>query len=173
VPPSPRTCDEIRADGTYLDEAERDFFLDSCLVPETSTAASTAARADTFAVTESERAYRVRAESIAYSYLTSLHRYSRDSVTTSAPALIEYGGIAGGWANQMGNFEPVPTRFQPAHYRLQIALGELSAHSRLIATGQDSLENPGYVDRLNRGIEAVNAAIASYFEALGLPVPHA
>jgi hypothetical protein len=52
-------------------------------------------------------------------------------------------------------------------------LSELSAHSRLIATGQDSLENPDYVDRLNRAIEAVDAAIANYFEALGLPVPQA
>jgi hypothetical protein len=172
-PPPPRTCDEIRADGTYVDDAEREYFLESCV--ETSAAPSEVTRpaSRSAVLTESERAYKVRAESIAYSYLTSFQRYPKDEVTSSASALVEYGGLAGGWANQMDNFAPVPSRFKAAQDRLQMALWELAAHTRLVATGQDSLENPDYLSQLDRLIGVVDSAVGDYVQVLGLTAPQA
>jgi hypothetical protein len=174
APPPPRTCEEIRADGTYLDDAERSFFLENCLSSAGSAARSSASPPARTAVTsESERAYSVKAVSIANSALNNLRRYPRDQVTTSADVAIEYGGLAGGWANQIDNFGPVPSRFQAAHQRLQTTLWELAAHTRMLAAGQATLDDPAYVDRLNALIDASNSAIAAYFQVLGLSLPQA
>jgi hypothetical protein len=174
APPPHRSCEEIRTDGTYLDDAERSFFLESCLSSVSSAARSSASPPARAAVTsESERAYTVKAVSIANSALIGLHRYSRDQVTTSADAAIEYGGLAGGWANQMDNFGPIPSRFQATHQRLQATLWELAAHTRMLAAGQASLDDSAYVDQLNALIEAANSAIAEYFQTLGLALPQA
>lgn len=165
-----RSCDEIRDAGTYLDEDERSYFLDNCRTLTAASASSTAVTRPGV-LTEAERAYRVRAESIAFSYRTSFQRYDREELTASEAALVEYGGFAGGWANQMDNFSPVPPRFQQAHDRLQVTLRELAAHTRLVASGQTQLPDEGYEEEFLRLVDAVDAASTSYFQVVGLELP--
>jgi hypothetical protein len=73
----------------------------------------------------------------------------------------------------MDNFAPVPSRFKAAQDRLQMALWELAAHTRLVATGQDSLENPDYLSQLDRLIGVVDSAVGDYVQVLGLIAPQA
>lgn len=167
-PPEPlRSCDEIRSSGTYLSDDERNFFLEDCRTLSAASA-STAPATRPVAATEAERSYRVKAQSIATSYRVSFQRYSREQVMGDAAALVDYGGLAGGWANQMANFAPVPSRFAPAQDRLQVALWELAAHTRLVAAGQVPIEDAAYQEQLVRLLDAANAAIDGYVQTVGL-----
>jgi hypothetical protein len=171
-----RSCDEIRDTGTYVSDAERDFFLEEC-TDEAEEAAAPSGPASTprptAATVEAERAYRVKAESIANSYLTVLHGYTPARLRESSAAVSDFGARAGGWANQLENFAPVPPRYLVAHQRLQTALWELAAHTRLVANGQANIEDEAYQTQLNRLIDSLNAAIDAYFNVLGVPEPEA
>jgi hypothetical protein len=176
--PEIRSCAAIRDTETYLNDAERDYFLSECADEDDSGPparpggpSATATPRPSAATLEVERAYRVKAESIANSYLTLLRGYSAAQLRESESAATDYGARAGGWANQLENFAPVPQRFRAAHQRLQTALWELAAHTRLLSNGQASLADEGYRSQLERLIDASNAAIDSYFVTLGLSQP--
>ena len=171
-PPDPvRSCAEIRSAGDYLNETEREFFLASCRNNGGARTSAAAPPASRIVPTEIERAYRVKADGIAHSYLTAFRRFDRGQLVASAATVVEYGGIAGGWANQMDNFAPVPPRFQAAHDHLQGALWSLAAHSRAVAAGEVVLPNGDYEAQYLALADAVDSAMAGYFTTVGLSTP--
>lgn len=174
-----RTCAEIRAAGTYLNDVERDFFLASCQItgggpaaapssapaPAVPTTVPAAPPASDPAIAEAERSYRGRAEGVVGAWLTRFRQLPR--VIGSRAALFDYGATAGGWANQMDNLAPVPLRFQRAHDQLQAALRALDAHTHV----EPLVFSSQYLNKLNSLILAVNGALDDYALVVGLAVP--
>jgi len=165
-----RSCAEIRSSETYLTEAERTFFLGSC-EEEVTPAVVRAIPARNAVVLEAERGYRAKAESTGRPYLAGLRGYNADHLPETGAEMVQYGAWAGGWANQLNNFEPIPAAFLGAHQRLQLALWELDAHAHLIANGQESLSNEAYASEASRLAGALNGAISEYFRVVGLTLP--
>ncbi len=188
-PPEPqpvRSCAEIRAAGTYLNDVERDYFLASCQTPITGssqaapsspsapvsapavpTVAPAAQPATDPAITEAERSYRGRAEGVTGAWLTRFRQLPK--TIGSRAALLNYGATAGGWANQMDNLAPVPLRFQRAHDQLQAALRALEALTRV----EPVVFSTQYLNQLNSHIIAVNTALNDYSLVVGVPIPAA
>jgi hypothetical protein len=188
VAPEPqpvRSCAEIRAAGTYLSDVERDYFLGSCRSGATATPSSSAASAAAApapaassppeppapapvdpAIAEAERAYRARAEASVIAWSTRFQQLPR-AVSTQT-ALLDYGAVAGGWANQMDNYAPVPLRFQRAHDQLQAALRALEAQTRVSGGLKLTTE---YLTKLLELAKAADAAVQDYFLVVGLPLP--
>jgi hypothetical protein len=188
-PPSPspepqpvRSCTEIRAAGSYLNDVERDFFLGSCQTPASTGSApvSSAALAPAApqptvvvaappavidpAIAEAERAYKARAEATSAAWLVRYKQLPR--LITSRAQLIDYGSVSGGWANQLDGIGPVPPRFQRAHDQLAAALRALDAHTRV----EPLVLNLAYLTTLSDLADGVNGAYEDYALVVGLPV---
>ena len=69
----------------------------------------------TAAEIEAERSYRVKASAQLLVYINRFNQYWGLPSLGYKNDVLEYGGIAGAWANQMAGFEPAPPRFRQAH----------------------------------------------------------
>jgi hypothetical protein len=175
--PQIRTCDEIRATGTYNSDEERAFFLANCVTqpaagggaasnPPPSAASSAQATAD-------EANYRTKAEASLIVIAVRLEQYFNTPSLGAINDVLELGTVLRTFAQQLDRLPAPPPRFKHVHDQLRNASLAFADHLVTVQTAI-TLSLPAFEAWLEKWAdlgEAFIDAMDDYSLVVGIDLP--
>ncbi|HWC30363.1 MAG TPA: hypothetical protein VG845_09805 [Dehalococcoidia bacterium] len=174
--PQVRSCAEIRATGIYNSDEERAFFLANCTTQPAAGGGGpvtppVTAPGNSAEATAAEQEYRRLAEARLAFFIARLVQYYGQPSFGAINDILELGGIARSFANELNALQPVPPRFLQAHNQLRATLLTFSAHMITIQSVTTFPQFEQWVLRYDETARAVNGAITDYNLVTGLKLP--
>ena len=179
VPPTPepaiRTCAEIRASGTYVSDAERQFFLQSCgttgqAQPTARPGATTAPPPQDTGQAEAEEAYRRRASGVNLEYTAKLRQYWYTPSMGALSDLYDLSAIALNHANALNAIQPVPARFRASHDALVGSLLAYRDHLLRITSVNSLSAYLTWVATYERLADNLSVSLVAWQQLVGIQV---
>ena len=85
--------------------------------------------------------------------------------------VLEYGGIAGAWANQMAGFKPAPPRFRQAHDQMRNALYAFDDQGKKVVDAFTQAELDAWFAIWDRTFDDMVLAYDDYLLVVGISLP--
>ena len=120
---------------------------------------------------EAERSYRVQASAQLLSYITRFNQFWNTPSQGYTNDVLEYGGIAGAWANQMAGFEPAPPRFRRAHNQMRAALYTFDNQAQQIRSANTQPQLDAWFAAWDLTYDGLILAYADYKLVTGISFP--
>jgi hypothetical protein len=171
--PPIRSCEEIRAAGTYNSAEERAFFLANCIDrPQAAAPAPQGVSGPTPPITSGatteEEAYRRRAEGKFLYFYARIAQYLGQPSFGALNDLLELGAVCRNFASELNGLEPVPPRFRQVHDQLRAALVSFADHIAVVQNQTTAAAQSRWISQYISLADRVGQALEDYALVVGI-----